>query len=60
SQRGHHIITDEYIFANDKGYVFHDSCRFEGGDTKQWEEVQKFIRDRSQRKRLRVRLHAIW
>ncbi|KAJ6465722.1 hypothetical protein C8R45DRAFT_1022136 [Mycena sanguinolenta] len=60
SQRGHHTITDEYIFANHRGYVFHDSCGFEGGDTKQWEEVQEFIHDRSTRKKLRDRLHAIW
>ncbi|KAF7373751.1 Small GTP-binding protein domain [Mycena sanguinolenta] len=60
SQRGHHTITDEYIFANHRGYVFHDSRGFEGGDTKQWEEVQEFIRDRSRRAKLSERLHAIW
>ncbi|KAF7373779.1 hypothetical protein MSAN_00589600 [Mycena sanguinolenta] len=60
SQRGHHTITDEYIFVNHRGYVFHDSCGFEGGDTGQWEEVQEFIRDRSHRRRLAERLHAIW
>jgi hypothetical protein len=28
-QRGQHNITDELIFANHEGYIFHDSLRLE-------------------------------
>ncbi|KAJ7632070.1 hypothetical protein B0H17DRAFT_832383, partial [Mycena rosella] len=30
-KRGQHTISDELIFANNMGYIFHDSCRFESG-----------------------------
>ncbi|KAJ7362942.1 hypothetical protein DFH08DRAFT_683254 [Mycena albidolilacea] len=42
------------------GYVFHDSRGFECGTTSELQIIQDFVRDRSQRKRLQQRLHAIW
>ncbi|KAJ7915739.1 hypothetical protein B0H13DRAFT_1610140, partial [Mycena leptocephala] len=41
-------------------YVFHDSRGFESGSTNEMELIQTSVRDRSQRRKLRERLHAIW
>ncbi|KAJ7358504.1 hypothetical protein DFH08DRAFT_1043580, partial [Mycena albidolilacea] len=60
SQRGQHDISDELEFTNHMGYVFHDSRGFECGTTSELKIIQDFVHDRSQRKRLRERLHAIW
>jgi hypothetical protein len=59
-QRGQHDITDELMFSNHKGYVFHDTRGFESGSTNELKIVQEFVRDRAGRKRLQDRLHAIW
>ncbi|KAJ7655513.1 hypothetical protein B0H17DRAFT_956344, partial [Mycena rosella] len=59
-KRGQHTISDELIFANHRGYVFHDSCGFESGSTDELQRVQAFVSDRSQQTSLRERLHAIW
>ncbi|KAJ7241750.1 hypothetical protein C8J57DRAFT_72611 [Mycena rebaudengoi] len=60
SERGEHNISDELVFTNHRGYVFHDSRGFENGDEEQLKIVQNFVRDRSRRKKLNERLHAIW
>ncbi|KAJ7869220.1 hypothetical protein B0H14DRAFT_2572061 [Mycena olivaceomarginata] len=60
SQRGEHDISDELEFSNHKGYVFHDSRGLESGGVGELEKIQSFVRERSQRKRLQDRLHAIW
>ncbi|KAF7344047.1 hypothetical protein MVEN_01694200 [Mycena venus] len=60
SERGEHEISDELVFANNRGYVFHDSRGFENGDEEQLKIVQNFVRDRSRRTTLQERLHAIW
>ncbi|KAJ7882037.1 hypothetical protein B0H14DRAFT_1492273 [Mycena olivaceomarginata] len=60
SQRGQHDISDELEFTNHMGYVFHDSRGFECGTTSELKIIQDFVHDRSQRKRLQERLHAIW
>ena len=59
-QRGHHDIYDELIFTNYDGYIFHDSRGFEAGSKDELETVQEFVKSKSQQKRLRDRLHAIW
>jgi hypothetical protein len=59
-QRGQHNIEDELVFANHPGYVFHDSRGFEAGGEDELKTVQGFVGSRSQRKRLKHRLHAIW
>ncbi|KAF7344044.1 hypothetical protein MVEN_01693900 [Mycena venus] len=60
SERGEHEISDELVFTNNGGYVFHDSRGFENGDEEQLKIVQDFVRDRSRRTNLQERLHAIW
>ncbi|KAJ7753674.1 hypothetical protein DFH07DRAFT_823998 [Mycena maculata] len=59
-ERGKHDISDELTFTNHTGYVFHDSGGFECGGKKELEVVQDFIRERSRRRNLRDRVHAIW
>jgi hypothetical protein len=59
-QRGEHNIEDELVFSRHDGYVFHDSRGFEGGSEDELKIVQEFVRRRSQEKRLKDRLHAIW
>jgi len=59
-QRGEHNIEHELMFSSHKGYVFHDSRGFEGGSEDELKAVQDFVRQRSQKKRLKDRLHAIW
>ena len=58
--RGEHDINDEVIFANHDGYIFHDSRGFEAGSKDELWTVQKFVERKSQEKKLRDRLHAIW
>ena len=48
------------MFANHDGYVFHDSRGFEAGAEDELKIVQDFVRRKSQEKRLKDRLHAIW
>jgi hypothetical protein len=60
AQRGEHDIENELIFTNHDGYIFHDSRGFEAGDKKELEIVQEFVRRKSQERRLKDRLHAIW
>jgi hypothetical protein len=59
-QRGLHNIEDELVFSNHEGYVFHDSRGFEAGGEDELKLVQDFVRRKSQEKRLKDRLHAIW
>jgi len=59
-QRGLHNIEHELAFANHEGYVFHDSRGFEAGGEDELKIVQDFVRRKSQERRLKDRLHAIW
>jgi len=59
-QRGEHNIEHELMFSSHKGYVFHDSRGFEGGSEDELKAVQDFVRQRSQERLLKDRLHAIW
>ena len=60
SQRSEHNIEDELVFANHKGYIFHDSRGFEAGSDQELRIVQQFIRQRATQIKLKDRLHAIW
>jgi len=59
-QRGLHDINDELIFTNHDGYIFHDSRGFEAGGEGELKTVQEFVKRKSQKRRLKDRLHAIW
>ncbi|KAJ7859978.1 hypothetical protein B0H14DRAFT_2506506 [Mycena olivaceomarginata] len=58
--RGEHDVSDELVFSNHPGYIFHDSRGLESGGTDELGGVQNFIRDRSQRRKLKERLHVVW
>ncbi|KAJ6555912.1 hypothetical protein B0H19DRAFT_994295 [Mycena capillaripes] len=60
SERGKHDISDELVFSNHTGYIFHDTRGFESGGTNELHIVKDFILDRSRRRSLSERLHAIW
>ncbi|KAF7371597.1 GTP-binding protein [Mycena venus] len=60
SERGEHEISHELEFSNHKGYVFHDSRGLESGTADELQIIRDFVGDRSRRKRLEERLHAIW
>ncbi|KAN0141558.1 hypothetical protein V8E53_000020 [Lactarius tabidus] len=55
-----HDIEDELRFSYHDGYIFHDSRVFEAGCDKEVKIVQEFIQERSGRRQLRDRIHAIW
>jgi hypothetical protein len=59
-QRGLHNVEDEIIFVNHRGYVFHDSCRFEAGGEDELKTMKAFVHRRSRERHLWDRLHAIW
>jgi len=59
-QRGLHTIEDELVFTNQEGYIFHDSRGFETGSEDELKIVREFVLRKSQEKRLKNRLHAIW
>ena len=59
-QRGEHDIEHELIFSRHDGYVFHDSRGMEAGSEDELKIVQDFVQSRSQKKRLKAKLHAIW
>ena len=48
------------MFSNHDGYIFHDSRGFEAGGDEELKIVQEFIRERSEKRHLRERIHAIW
>ena len=48
------------MFSNHDGYIFHDSRGFEAGGDNELKIVQEFIRERSVKRQLRDRIHAIW
>jgi len=59
-QRGLHDINDELIFTKHDGYIFHDSRGFEAGSEDELKTVQEFVKRKSEERRLKDRLHAIW
>ena len=59
-QRGGHNIEDELVFANHHGYIFHNSSGLESGGDDELKIVQEFVRRKSQERRPKDKLHAIW
>ncbi|KAI6043196.1 hypothetical protein EDC04DRAFT_3088128 [Pisolithus marmoratus] len=59
-ERGHHNIEDELVFRSNPGFVFHDSCGFEAGSVKEFNEMKSFVVGRAVTGSLRNRIHAIW
>ncbi|KIO03843.1 hypothetical protein M404DRAFT_144958 [Pisolithus tinctorius Marx 270] len=60
SQRGYHNIENELMFQSNPGFVFHDSCGFEAGATKQFDQMKNFVVDHAAAKSVKERIHAIW
>jgi hypothetical protein len=48
------------VFHSNPGFIFHDSRGFEAGDISELEIVKKFIKEHSEKKKLKEQLHAIW
>ncbi|KAJ6478702.1 hypothetical protein DFH09DRAFT_1215300 [Mycena vulgaris] len=42
TKRGQHDITDELVFSNHEGYVFHDTRGFESGSTNELQIIQEY------------------
>ncbi|GJJ11606.1 hypothetical protein Clacol_005841 [Clathrus columnatus] len=57
--RGIHDINQSFYFPSNPRFVFHDSPGFEAGDETQLKQVQEFIRERSETRRLDKQLHSI-
>ncbi|KAI6139503.1 GTP-binding protein [Pisolithus tinctorius] len=58
--RGIHNIEQELVFRSNPGFVFHDSCGFEAGSTRQFDEMRKFVVEHGTMGRVNERIHAIW
>jgi len=48
------------VFRSNPGFIFHDSCGFEIGDVSELEIVKEFIKEYSEKNKLKDQLHAIW
>jgi len=59
-ERGEHMIDDQLVFSNHKGYIFHDSRGIESGSTEELDILREFIQRKCGERRLQNRLHAIW
>ncbi|KAG1900301.1 uncharacterized protein F5891DRAFT_309359 [Suillus fuscotomentosus] len=59
-KRGNHNITNEMVFKSNPTFVFHDSCGFEAGSEGEFENMKKFMSERSHATKLEERIHAIW
>jgi len=53
-------IENEIIFRSNRGFVFHNSCGFEAGDTNKLDDVIRFIKQRAKERKLPNQIHAIW
>ncbi|KAG2041350.1 hypothetical protein BDR03DRAFT_1007186 [Suillus americanus] len=58
--RGNHNIANEMVFKSSPGFIFHDSCGFEVGSEKEFENMKEFISERVHATKLGERIHAIW
>ncbi|KAI5993253.1 hypothetical protein EDD15DRAFT_2367525 [Pisolithus albus] len=59
-QRGHHKIEHELIFSSNPAFVFHDSCGFEAGSARQFDDMKSFVVHCAAAGTLKERIHAIW
>ncbi|KAI6037899.1 hypothetical protein EDC04DRAFT_2604439 [Pisolithus marmoratus] len=53
-------LTNELVFERNPGFVFHDSCGFEAGPTRQFDRMKHFVADHAVTTRVNERIHAIW
>ncbi|KAI6169225.1 hypothetical protein EDD17DRAFT_1749740 [Pisolithus thermaeus] len=58
--RGYHEIERELVFQSNPGFVFHDSCGFEAGSEKQFNQVKEFVVEHAVSTSIKQRIHAIW
>ncbi|KAI6002366.1 GTP-binding protein [Pisolithus orientalis] len=58
--RGYHNIEHELVFQSNLGFVFHDSCGFEAGTNRQFDQMRNFVVDHRATMRVNERIHAIW
>ncbi|KAI6106365.1 hypothetical protein EV401DRAFT_2273865 [Pisolithus croceorrhizus] len=58
--RGDHDIKHELVFKSNPGFVFHDSCGFEAGSTRQFDQMRTFVLDHATTEKVNDRVHAIW
>lgn len=54
-----HNIEHQITFPG-SNFIFHDSCGFESGATKEMEDVWEFIEERANTSQMMDQLHAIW
>ncbi|KAI6127130.1 GTP-binding protein, partial [Pisolithus sp. B1] len=60
-QHGHHSMEHELVFRSNPHFVFHDSCGFEAGSTKQFDEMKNFVVNHAATaKSVNEQIHAIW
>ncbi|KAI6146884.1 GTP-binding protein [Pisolithus tinctorius] len=59
-QRGYHDIEHELVFGSNPGFVFHDSCGFEGGSAQQFDHMRNFVVHCATASSVKQRIHAIW
>ncbi|KAG6329887.1 hypothetical protein ID866_9202 [Astraeus odoratus] len=57
---GRHNIKDELVFQSNPGFVFHDSCGFEGGSVEEFEKMRQFVVEHAMTKMLEECIHGIW
>ncbi|KAG0704635.1 hypothetical protein DFH29DRAFT_848851 [Suillus ampliporus] len=58
--RGNHDIRNEMVFKSNPGFGFFDSCGFEAGSEKEFEDMKEFISEHANATKLEDRIHAIW
>ncbi|KAI6128350.1 hypothetical protein EDD16DRAFT_1472448 [Pisolithus croceorrhizus] len=59
-RHGYHEIEHELMFKSNPGFVFRDSCGFKVGSIEQFEQMRKFVMDRTTTKRVNEHVHTIW
>jgi hypothetical protein len=59
NEHGIHDINEAFT-TDDAGYIIHDSCGFQIGNTENIQAVKDFLVVRSRNPKLSERLHAIW
>lgn len=58
--RGRARIDKEFVAKDNGLFVLHDSLGLEAGESKNFDEIQHFIRGRQKMPHLKDKLHAVW
>lgn len=53
-------IDEEFVSAENKYFVLHDSGGFGSGDDIDFDPAARFLRERHNKEHLKDRIHAIW